>query len=326
MEALHDAGRARLLGVSNVSLDQLATLHAAGAREARVRAEPLLRRAGWDREVRAFCAANGIVYQGFSLLTANPRRAALRPVAGSPAARSAARPAQVVFRFALRGRHAAADRHDERRAHARGPRLPRLRADGRRGARDRARGGLSRAPSARRRGRRGRGGGGGAGARDAWLATITQRPSRFSSVSVNASSAENGFPAEVPATVVMPSTSAVSPYRRTRMPLLRKISYRGSPFRTSSRVAAREVTSPLPFVSVKPSPRNASRNFRSPRSNAAHPACSASSTSLSAAPCGDAGGTTDSMTIPASTNARMYSPPAPRPRPFESAMLHAPPR
>ena len=26
---------------------------------------------GWDREVRAFCKDRGIVYQGFSLLTAN---------------------------------------------------------------------------------------------------------------------------------------------------------------------------------------------------------------------------------------------------------------
>ena len=33
---------------------------------------------GWDRGVREFCAANGIVYQGFSLLTAN-REALARP-------------------------------------------------------------------------------------------------------------------------------------------------------------------------------------------------------------------------------------------------------
>jgi diketogulonate reductase-like aldo/keto reductase len=29
-------------------------------------------RLGWDREIRAFCEERGIVYQAFSLLTANP--------------------------------------------------------------------------------------------------------------------------------------------------------------------------------------------------------------------------------------------------------------
>ena len=29
-------------------------------------------RAGWDRDVRSFCRERKIVYQGFSLLTANP--------------------------------------------------------------------------------------------------------------------------------------------------------------------------------------------------------------------------------------------------------------
>ena len=54
---------------------------------------------GWDRAVRAFGRAKGIVYQGFSLLTANGRElqhpAFLRLVA-----RVGKTPAQVVFRFA----------------------------------------------------------------------------------------------------------------------------------------------------------------------------------------------------------------------------------
>jgi diketogulonate reductase-like aldo/keto reductase len=72
MEAIHDSGRARLLGVSNVSLEQLQRLCEA----ARIRPHFVQNRCyavrGWDRDVRRFCAANGLVYQGFSLLTANP--------------------------------------------------------------------------------------------------------------------------------------------------------------------------------------------------------------------------------------------------------------
>ena len=52
-----------------------------------------------DREVRSFCAERRIVYQGFSLLTANPE--ILRhPLVAGIAAREHATPAQVVFRFA----------------------------------------------------------------------------------------------------------------------------------------------------------------------------------------------------------------------------------
>ena len=49
--------------------------------------------------MRAFCASAKIVYQGFSLLTANPE--VLRhPLVAGIAARGQATPAQVVFRFA----------------------------------------------------------------------------------------------------------------------------------------------------------------------------------------------------------------------------------
>src|SRR5437763_1239977 len=64
MEAVHDSGRARLLGVSNVTLNQLQQFW----RDARVRPRLVQNRCyavrGWDRRVREFCAANGIVYQG----------------------------------------------------------------------------------------------------------------------------------------------------------------------------------------------------------------------------------------------------------------------
>ena len=100
MEALHEGGRARLLGVSNVTVEQLDGL----CRGARVRPHFVQNRChaarGWDRDVRAYCAANGLVYQGFSLLTAN-REALARPELARIAARHGRTVAQVVFRFAL---------------------------------------------------------------------------------------------------------------------------------------------------------------------------------------------------------------------------------
>jgi diketogulonate reductase-like aldo/keto reductase len=56
-------------------------------------------RTRWDRDVRAFCRDRNIVYQGFSLLTANPE--VLRhPLVVSIAAHHKATPAQIIFRFA----------------------------------------------------------------------------------------------------------------------------------------------------------------------------------------------------------------------------------
>jgi hypothetical protein len=57
-------------------------------------------RVGWDRDVRTYCREHGIVYQGFSLLTANPE-VFRHPVMHQIAARENATLAQVVFRFAL---------------------------------------------------------------------------------------------------------------------------------------------------------------------------------------------------------------------------------
>lgn len=100
MEDLHDRGRVRLLGVSNVSLDQLARL----CDEARVPPRFVQNRCyasrGWDHGIRKFCTTHGIVYQGFSLLTAN-REVLTHPTIAEIAKRYGRSPAQVVFRFAL---------------------------------------------------------------------------------------------------------------------------------------------------------------------------------------------------------------------------------
>ncbi len=100
MEAIHGSGRARFLGVSNVTREQLQRLY----REARVQPRFVQNRCyadrGWDRDVPEFCVANGLVYQGFSLLTAN--RAALAcPELARIAKRRVRTVSQIVFRFAL---------------------------------------------------------------------------------------------------------------------------------------------------------------------------------------------------------------------------------
>lgn len=100
MEAIHDSGRARLLGVSNFTLEQLQELHAG----ARVRPRFVQNRCyasrGWDRRVREFCTSHEIVYQGFSLLTAN-RAALAHPELIRIAGHHGRTTSQIVFRFAL---------------------------------------------------------------------------------------------------------------------------------------------------------------------------------------------------------------------------------
>jgi diketogulonate reductase-like aldo/keto reductase len=95
-----DAGRTRLVGVSNVSLRHLVQMASTGAELPAFVQNRCFARLGWDRGVRAFCEERNIVYQGFSLLTANPEVLQSRLVAGI-AARGPATAAQVVFRFAL---------------------------------------------------------------------------------------------------------------------------------------------------------------------------------------------------------------------------------
>jgi diketogulonate reductase-like aldo/keto reductase len=100
MEMIYDSRRARMLGVSNVTLEQLQRLY----QEARVKPRFVQNRCyatqAWDQQVRDFCAANELVYQGFSLLTANRDVMVSRELARI-AQRHGRTPAQIVFRFAL---------------------------------------------------------------------------------------------------------------------------------------------------------------------------------------------------------------------------------
>ncbi|MSP55944.1 MAG: aldo/keto reductase [Myxococcales bacterium] len=105
MESLHDAGLVRLIGVSNIRADQLGELlRIARIPPAFVQNRYYFRPGPYaeacDRGVRALCDGNDVVYQGFSLLTANREiwgHKALHPIARN----HGCTPAQVVLRYAM---------------------------------------------------------------------------------------------------------------------------------------------------------------------------------------------------------------------------------
>jgi diketogulonate reductase-like aldo/keto reductase len=99
MRKERDAGRARRLGVSNVSLRHLEQMEAARAEAPAFVQNRCFARLGWDRDVRLFCRERGIVYQGFSLLTANVE-VLHDPLIAELATRMEVTAAQVVFSFA----------------------------------------------------------------------------------------------------------------------------------------------------------------------------------------------------------------------------------
>ena len=94
-----DAGRARFLGVSNVSLHHLEHMIAGQTEAPAFVQNRCFARLGWDREVRRFCRERKIVYQGFSLLTANLDMLH-HPLIAGLAAKGGVTPAQVIFAFA----------------------------------------------------------------------------------------------------------------------------------------------------------------------------------------------------------------------------------
>ncbi|MBM4262990.1 MAG: aldo/keto reductase [Deltaproteobacteria bacterium] len=100
MEALYHAGKTKMIGVSNITAPQLKLLCE------QVKVKPMMvqnrcyAQMGWDYHVRQICNAEGIIYQGFSLLTANVqylRTQEIHDIAG----RLGTGPAQVIFRFAM---------------------------------------------------------------------------------------------------------------------------------------------------------------------------------------------------------------------------------
>jgi diketogulonate reductase-like aldo/keto reductase len=100
IESLYDAGKTKMIGVSNVTADQLNLLCTKAKHKPMVVQNRCYAALGWDKEVREICHANLILYQGFSLLTAN-REVFIDPEIQAMAARYDATLAQLIFRFAI---------------------------------------------------------------------------------------------------------------------------------------------------------------------------------------------------------------------------------
>ncbi|MBX3329678.1 MAG: aldo/keto reductase [Nitrospira sp.] len=100
IESLYEAGKAKMIGVSNVTADQLALLCVKARHKPMVVQNRCYAAFGWDKEVREICRTQHIIYQGFSLLTAN-RDVFIDSEIRAMAARYEATLAQLIFRFAM---------------------------------------------------------------------------------------------------------------------------------------------------------------------------------------------------------------------------------
>lgn len=98
IEQIHGSGRAGRIGVSNFNAIQLTTLIEKADIQPMVVQNRCFAERGWDRQVRRICREHGIMYQGFSLLTANPFLLN-HPRVISIADRLEVQPEQVIFRF-----------------------------------------------------------------------------------------------------------------------------------------------------------------------------------------------------------------------------------
>lgn len=99
MEMVRAAGGARALGLSNCyDLDVLTAIHDGAAVKPSVLQNRFYNQSGYDADIRAWCLAHGVRYQGFWTLSANPH------ILGSSVVRAMTRdlgktPAQILFRF-----------------------------------------------------------------------------------------------------------------------------------------------------------------------------------------------------------------------------------
>src|SRR5260370_29283784 len=100
MEEAVRTGQVGLLGVTNISSEQLATL-VGGVKIAPAFVQNrCFARNRWDADVRALCETHDIVYQGFSLLTANPQVLSSPHLIPIPRPHAKTLP-HVVFPFAI---------------------------------------------------------------------------------------------------------------------------------------------------------------------------------------------------------------------------------
>ncbi len=100
LEGIYQTGRTNMIGISNVTAEQLTQLCEKATIKPMVVQNRCYAMLAWDKEVRGICQAHGMIYQGFSLLTAN-RQVLGDPEIGAIAKRLGTGPQQVIFRFAM---------------------------------------------------------------------------------------------------------------------------------------------------------------------------------------------------------------------------------
>ena len=100
MELLKNDGKIKYLGISNVNIDQLKELY----NEAEIKPTFVQNRcfasSRWDLDIRKYCNENNIIYQGFSLLTANTSILANKKLKNILIKYNKTF-AQVIFRFSM---------------------------------------------------------------------------------------------------------------------------------------------------------------------------------------------------------------------------------
>lgn len=100
IEGLYQSGKTKMFGISNVTAEQLALLCERAKHKPMVVQNRCYAALGWDKDVREICRTHHIIYQGFSLLTAN-QGVLVEPEVRAIAQRFKTGVAQVIFRFAM---------------------------------------------------------------------------------------------------------------------------------------------------------------------------------------------------------------------------------
>jgi len=100
IEGLCQSGKTKMIGISNVTAEQLALLCERAKHKPMVVQNRCYAALGWDKDVREICRTHHIIYQGFSLLTAN-QGVLVEPEVRAIAQRFKTGVAQVIFRFAM---------------------------------------------------------------------------------------------------------------------------------------------------------------------------------------------------------------------------------
>lgn len=100
METLVLDGKVKVLGISNVNMEQVEVLYKKVSVKPSFIQNRCFAASKWDQDVRLFCKKHNIIYQGFSLLTAN-QPYLLTPYMRSLSTQYNKAIPQIIFRFAL---------------------------------------------------------------------------------------------------------------------------------------------------------------------------------------------------------------------------------